>query len=188
MAPFVHPKGLCESDDVGEGTRVWAFAHVLSGAVVGHDCNICDHAFVEGGARLGNNVTVKNGVLVWDRVTIEDDVFLGPAMVFTNDFMPRAAIKKGHDALLDTVVRRGVTIGANATVVCGVAIGEHAFIGAGAVVVADVPAHALVLGNPGRQRGWICRCTGRLDDALTCGDCGTAHELVSASAGLRATS
>jgi len=186
MAAFVHPHGLCESDAVGEGTRVWAFAHVLPGAVIGRACNICDHAFVEGGARLGDNVTVKNGVLVWDGVTVEDDVFLGPAMVFTNDYMPRAAIKKGHDELLSTTVRRGVTIGANATVVCGVTIGEHAFIGAGAVVVTDVPAHSLVLGNPGRHRGWICQCTGRLDESLVCGQCGRAHELISTTAGLRA--
>jgi UDP-2-acetamido-3-amino-2,3-dideoxy-glucuronate N-acetyltransferase len=182
---FVHPHGLCESDTVGAGTRVWAFAHVLRGAVIGQDCNICDHAFVEGGARLGNNVTVKNSVLVFDGVTAEDDVFLGPAMVFTNDFLPRAAIKKGHDELLPTVVRRGTTIGANATIVCGITIGEQAFIGAGAVVVKDVPAHAFVLGNPARQHGWICACTARLDDTLVCAECGTKHELVSPAEGLR---
>jgi UDP-2-acetamido-3-amino-2,3-dideoxy-glucuronate N-acetyltransferase len=176
---YVHPSGLCESNDIGPRTRVWAFAHVLAGAVVGSDCNICDHAFVEGGAVLGNNVTVKNNVLVFDGVTIEDDVFLGPAMVFTNDYLPRAAIKKGHDALLCTVVRRGATIGANATIVCGVTIGEQAFIGAGTVVVRDVPAYALVVGNPGRQHGWICECTERLDDTFAC-TCGRRYELADA--------
>src|SRR3954468_4142386 len=103
----VHPLGLCESNDVGPGTRVWAFAHVMSGAVVGADCNICDGAFVEGGAVLGNNVTVKNGVLVWHGVTVEDDVFLGPGVVFTNDYAPRAAIKKDAAELLTTTVRAG---------------------------------------------------------------------------------
>ncbi|MEZ5234964.1 MAG: hypothetical protein R2749_20030 [Acidimicrobiales bacterium] len=93
--PFVHPNGLCESETVGDGTRVWAFAHVLPGAVVGRDCNIGDHAFVETGAVVGDRVTIKNAVLIWDRVTIEDDVFLGPNMIFTNDFTPRAHVKKG---------------------------------------------------------------------------------------------
>jgi acetyltransferase-like isoleucine patch superfamily enzyme len=185
-APFVHPKGLCESDSVGAGTRVWAFAHVLPGAVIGGDCNICDHAFVEGGARLGNNVTVKNGVLVFDGVTCEDDVFLGPAMVFTNDYLPRAAIKKGHDGLLPTTVRRGATIGANATIVCGITIGEQAFIGAGSVVVGDVPAHSITYGNPARHHGWICECTERLDDTLAC-TCGRTYELIDERSGLRRT-
>src|SRR5215212_9329040 len=97
---FVHPQGLCESDHVGSGTRVWAFAHVLAGAKVGHDCNICDHAYVEGGVTIGSRVTVKNGVLLFDGVTIEDDVFLGPAVVFTNDLRPRATIKHNGDELL----------------------------------------------------------------------------------------
>jgi UDP-2-acetamido-3-amino-2,3-dideoxy-glucuronate N-acetyltransferase len=181
---FVHPLGLCESEQVGAGTRVWAFAHVLRGADIGADCNICDHAFVEGGARLGRNVTVKNGVLVWEGVTIEDDVFLGPAMVFTNDYLPRAAIKKGHDQLLHTTVRRGATIGANATIVCGISIGEQAFIGAGTVVVDDVPAHSMTYGNPGRHRGWVCECAERLDETLACA-CGKSYELIDERAGLR---
>jgi acetyltransferase-like isoleucine patch superfamily enzyme len=116
----VHPAGLCESSEVGPRTRIWAFAHVLPGAVVGADCNICDHAFVETGARVGDRVTVKNAVLIWDGVTIEDDVFIGPNVVFTNDLNPRAHVTKGRDRFVPTVVRRGATIGANATVVCGV--------------------------------------------------------------------
>jgi acetyltransferase-like isoleucine patch superfamily enzyme len=168
----VHPLGLCESDSVGERTRVWAFAHVMPGAVVGTDCNVCDHAFVETGAQVGDRVTIKNAVLVWDRVVVEDDVFLGPNMVFTNDLMPRAEVKKGHDELLGTRVRRGATIGANATIVCGVDIGEYAFVGAGAVVTRDVPAHALVVGNPARRIGWACTCGAALDDRLACGACG----------------
>jgi UDP-2-acetamido-3-amino-2,3-dideoxy-glucuronate N-acetyltransferase len=174
----VHPQGLCESSDVGEGTRVWAFAHVLPGARVGRDCNICDCAFVEGGAVLGNNVTVKNGTLVFERVTCEDDVFLGPNVLFTNDLRPRAAIKRSGDALLPTLVRRGATLGAGTVVVCGTEIGEHAFAAAGAVVTRDVPAHGFVAGNPARLKGWVCACGERLGDDLLCPECGTAHSRV----------
>ena len=159
---FVHPKGLCESDDVGAGTRIWAFAHVLPGAVVGTDCNVCDHAFVEGGARIGDRVTVKNAVLVFDGVTVEDDVFLGPNVVFTNDLRPRAHVKKGRDELLPTMVRRGATLGAGVTVVCGTTIGEHAFVAAGSVVTKDVPAYAFVAGNPARLKGTADDGGGRL--------------------------
>ena len=169
---FVHPAGICESDSVGAGTRVWAFAHVLPGAVVGSNCNICDGAYVEGGASLGNRVTVKNQVLVFEGVTIEDDVFLGPAVVFTNDLRPRAHIKRGGDALLPTLVRQGATLGAGVVVVCGTTIGANAFIGAGTVVARDVPAHAFLVGNPGRRIGWACTCGERLPDSLVCTDCG----------------
>jgi acetyltransferase-like isoleucine patch superfamily enzyme len=150
---------------------VWAFAHVLAGASIGPDCNICDHAFVEGGVTLGRNVTVKNGVLLFTGVTCEDDVFLGPGCVFTNDLRPRAAIKRPPSDLLPTIVRKGATVGANATIVCGHEVGEHALVAAGAVVVSDVPAHALMAGSPARQRGWVCECGGRLDESLTCPDC-----------------
>jgi UDP-2-acetamido-3-amino-2,3-dideoxy-glucuronate N-acetyltransferase len=185
---FVHRHALCESDSVGAGTRIWAFAHVLAGAVVGQDCNICDHAFVEGGARLGDRVTVKNAVLVWDGVTVEDDVFLGPNMIFTNDFRPRAHVKKMRDRLLPTLVRRGATLGANSTVVPGVTIGEFAFVGAGAVVARDVPAHALMVGNPARPIGWVCRCGERLDQAYTCRACGLGFALIDERTGLRPAS
>ena len=174
---FVHPQALCESDRIGPRTRVWAFAHVLPGAVIGADCNICDHVFIEGGAWIGNGVTVKNAVLVWDRVTVEDEVFLGPNMVFTNDLRPRAAIKKGHDQLVDTLVRRGASIGANATIVCGITIGTYAFVAAGAVVIRDVPAYALVAGTPARHLGWVCACGEELDETLTC-ECGRRYRLV----------
>ena len=133
---FVHEKALCETEDIGAGTRVWAFAHVMKGVSIGEDCNIGDHVFIETGARLGDRVTVKNNVLLWDRVTIEDEVFLGPNAVFTNDLNPRVAFKKPPERFLPTLVRRGASIGANATIVCGVTIGEQAFVGAGAVVTA----------------------------------------------------
>ena len=186
---YVHPNGLCESDRVGPRTRVWAFAHVLPGARVGADCNICDHAFIEGGAVLGDRVTVKNAVLVWDGVTVEDEVFLGPNMVFTNDLRPRAAFKKDAGWLVPTTVRRGATIGANATVVCGVEIGPQAFVAAGAVVIRDVPAHALVAGNPARRIGWVCTCGERLPAAasgsvLTCAACGRRFESLGEGKGL----
>jgi sugar O-acyltransferase (sialic acid O-acetyltransferase NeuD family) len=182
---FVHPHGLCESADVGKGTRVWAFAHVLSGAVVGEDCNICDHAYVESGARLGNNVTVKNGVLIFEGVTIEDDVFLGPGVVFTNDLRPRSAIKKAHDELLPTLVRKGATLGAGTVVVCGTTIGQHAFTAAGTVIVRDVPAHALLAGNPARQLGWACKCGEKLGADLRCDACGRRYTERRPGEGLR---
>jgi UDP-2-acetamido-3-amino-2,3-dideoxy-glucuronate N-acetyltransferase len=179
----VHPLGLCESTDVGPRTRVWAFAHVMEGAVVGADCNVGDHAFVETGAVVGDRVTIKNGVLVWDLVKIEDDVFLGPGATFTNDLNPRAAFKKDRAGFSHTLVRRGATIGANATVVCGTVIGEHAFVGAGSVVVNDIGPHVIAVGNPARQIGWVCECGERLPDTLACA-CGRAYRRAPGASGL----
>ena len=172
----VHALALCESDDVGPRTRIWAFAHVLAGARVGADCNVGDHAFVEGGAVVGDSVTIKNGVLLWSGVTVEDEVFLGPGVVFTNDASPRAPFPKGPAGWLATLVRRGATVGANATVLSGLTIGCWAMVGAGSVVTADVPDHALVVGNPARQAGWACRCGRTLPADLACG-CGRAYRL-----------
>lgn len=182
---FVHPDGRCETTTVGNGTRVWAFAHVLDGAVVGQDCNICDAAFIEGGATIGNRVTIKNQVMIFAGVTIEDDVFLGPGVIFTNDLNPRAFIKKGGEDLLNTRVQRGATLGAGSVIVCGVTVGPYAFIGAGTVVHRDIPAHAFVVGNPGRVIGWACRCGIRLPTDLAC-SCGLRWE--EAAFGLRPTS
>jgi UDP-2-acetamido-3-amino-2,3-dideoxy-glucuronate N-acetyltransferase len=179
----VHPQGLCESETVGEGTRVWAFAHVMPGARVGRDCNICDCAYVEDGAVLGDRVTVKNATLVFSGVTCEDEVFLGPNVLFTNDLRPRAAIRRPAEALLPTTVRRGATLGAGAVVVCGTEIGESAFVAAGAVVTRDVPAHALMAGNPARQKGWVCACGERLvdpgdgDGSFRCPECDSRYAL-----------
>ena len=168
---YVHPNGLCESDAVGAGTRVWAFAHVLPGAQIGRDCNVCDGAYVETGAIVGNGVTIKNQVMIFAGVTIEDAVFLGPGVIFTNDLRPRAHIKRSGDALTPTLIREGVTLGAGVVVVCGSTVGQHAFIGAGGVVTADVPAHAFMVGNPARLRGWVCTCGERLPETLHC-ECG----------------
>ena len=171
---FVHPAALCESDDVGPRTRVWAFAHVLSGARIGADANVGGHAFVEGGVVVGDRVTIKNGVLLFSGVTVEDEVFLGPGAVFTNDATPRAASRKGPAGWRATLVRRGATVGAGATVLSGLTIGRWAMVGAGAVVTGDVPAHALVVGNPARQAGWACRCGRTLPETLECPGCGRA--------------
>ncbi|HPD29769.1 MAG TPA: acyltransferase [Phycisphaerae bacterium] len=177
--PFVHPSALCESPDVGEGTRIWAFAHVLKGAVVGRDCNIGDHAFIEGGAVVGDRVTIKNSALIWDGVTIEDDAFIGPGVVFTNDLYPRSPRMPGARARyahpdnwrVPTRVCRGASIGAGAVILCGVTIGSFAAVGAGTVVTRNVPDHRLVVGNPARPAGWMCRCGMRLDESLSCPRC-----------------
>lgn len=167
--------GLCESDQVGAGSRVWAFAHVLPGAVIGSGCNLGESTFVEGGAILGDGVTIKNGVQVWDGVTIEDGVFVGPNATFTNVLTPRAFVKLGRDGFTPTVVRAGATIGANATIVCGTEIGPLAFVAAGAVVTRDVPAQTVVAGNPARPIGRACRCAQRLAEDLSCPACGRRY-------------
>lgn len=149
---FVHERGLCESAEVGPRTRIWAFAHVLEGARVGADCNICDGVFVEGGAVVGDRVTVKCGVQLWDGVELGDDVFVGPNATFTNDPMPRS--RQWLEEYPRTVVREGASIGANATILPGVEIGIGAMVGAGAVVTRSVPPHAIVVGNPARITGY----------------------------------
>lgn len=174
---FVHPLALVDSVEIGDRTRVWAFAHVMAGAMVGTDCNIGEHAFIEAGARIGNNVTVKNGVAIWAQITVEDNVFLGPQCVLTNDPNPRAYIKKDADALLPTTIRANATIGANATILCGITIGRYAFVAAGTVVIRSIPDYALVVGNPARQIGWMCVCAHRLplsvpDSEIRCAHCG----------------
>src|SRR5580700_4855624 len=140
---FVHPQALVETEQIGEGTRVWAFAHVMQGATIGRNCNICDHAFVESGVVIGDGVTIKNGVAVWDGVSLANNVFVGPNAVFTNDLNPRAEVKKTPEQFVLTAVQEGASIGANATVVCGITIGRYAFIGAGTVIFRDVPDYAM---------------------------------------------
>ncbi len=145
---FEHPKALVESKAIGPRTRVWAFAHVLSGARIGSDCNICDHTFIENDVVVGDRVTVKCGVQLWDGVRIEDDVFIGPNVTFTNDPSPRS--RQRLDEYPETLLKNGCSIGANATILPGISIGQQAMVGAGAVVTRSVPPRAVVVGNPAR--------------------------------------
>lgn len=147
-----HPTALVESQNIGDGTRVWAFVNILPAAIIGSECNICDRVFIENKVRIGNRVTIKCGVSLWDGVTIEDDVFVGPGVAFTNDLHPRS--KQYLEEPIPTLVRRGASIGANATVLAGVTIGIHAMVGAGAVVTRNVPPYAIVVGNPARIKGY----------------------------------
>ena len=152
-SPFFHPQSLCESSQIGEGTRVWAFAHILPGARIGRDCNLCDHVFIENDVVVGDRVTVKCGVQLWDGVRIRDDVFIGPNATFTNDKFPRS--RQYQDRVLETVVEEGASIGANATILPGITIGARAMVGAGAVVTRSVPPRAMVMGNPARITGYV---------------------------------
>jgi UDP-2-acetamido-3-amino-2,3-dideoxy-glucuronate N-acetyltransferase len=172
MAPQqVHSHALVESDDIGDGTVIYAFVHVMAGATIGRDCRLCDHVFVETGARIGDRVTIKNGVSVWEHVLVGNDVFIGPGVVLTNDLHPRRGAAWQPTP---TWIDDGATIGANATIVCGVRVGARSFVAAGAVVVKDVEPHALVMGNPAKRRGWVCHCGRRLpsEPSATCGHCG----------------
>lgn len=171
-AHFHHPQALVESPHVGPRTRIWAFAHVLPGAVIGADCNICDHVFIENEVTIGDRVTVKSGVQLWDGVVLEDDVFVGPNATFTNDAFPRS--RQWQTALPRTVVRAGATIGANATLLPGVTVGRRAMVGAGAVVTRDVPANAIVVGNPAFIRGYDATSTAASEPALRALEAGRA--------------
>jgi UDP-2-acetamido-3-amino-2,3-dideoxy-glucuronate N-acetyltransferase len=152
MSFFVHPNAIIESNNIGKNTRLWAFVHILPRAVIGEDCNICDHVFIENDVVVGDRVTIKCGVQLWDGITLEDDVFIGPNVSFTNDLFPRS--KQYLEKFLPTIVHRGASIGANATILPGLEIGRGAMIGAGAVVTRTVPPHAIVVGNPARIIGY----------------------------------
>jgi UDP-2-acetamido-3-amino-2,3-dideoxy-glucuronate N-acetyltransferase len=145
---FVHKLACVETKNIGCGTRIWAFAHILSGAVIGRDANICDHTFIENDVVIGDRVTIKCGVYLWDGIRLEDDVFIGPNATFTNDKFPRS--KQFPDKFPVTIVKTGASIGANATILPGIIIGENAMVGAGAVVTHDVPDNCIVVGNPAR--------------------------------------
>lgn len=153
MSYFVHALGCCESDKIGAGTRIWAFAHVLAGARVGEECNICDHVFIENQVVIGDHVTVKCGVQLWDGMTVENNVFIGPNATFSNDLFPRS--KKHPQRFLTTRICQGASVGANATILPGIIIGRNAMVGAGAVVTRSVPPNAIVVGNPARIVGYV---------------------------------
>lgn len=176
----VHETAIVDTGaQVGEGTRIWHWAHVCSGARIGAGCSLGQNVFVANDVVIGDNVKVQNNVSVYDAVRLEDDVFCGPSMVFTNVYNPRSAVAR-KDEYRPTLVRRGATLGANCTIVCGVTIGAHAFVGAGSVVNRDVAPHALMVGVPAKRIGWMCVCGLRLagdgDGEVRC-DCGRTYTI-----------
>jgi UDP-2-acetamido-3-amino-2,3-dideoxy-glucuronate N-acetyltransferase len=162
---FLHPTALLDAEQVGQRTRIWAFTHVCEDVVIGDDCNIGSHCYLESGVRIGNRVTIKNGNYIWLGVSICDGAFIGPQVVFTNDLRPRsprlayaASRYEAHTWLTPTIVEEGASIGGGAVIRAGISLGRFSMVAAGAVVTRSVPAHALVLGMPARVVGWVCRC------------------------------
>ncbi len=169
---FIHPTAIVDDGvTIGKGSKVWHFSHILRESEIGPECNIGQNVVIGPSVTIGRNCKIQNNVSIYEGVTLEDFVFVGPSAVFTNVYNPRAEIPRMKE-LRTTLVKRGATIGANATIICGVTIEEYAFIGAGAVVTKDVPAHALVVGNPARQIGWICKCGHKLAQGQQCTRCG----------------
>jgi UDP-2-acetamido-3-amino-2,3-dideoxy-glucuronate N-acetyltransferase len=179
---FVHESSFVdEGAEVGAGTRIWHFCHVMKDSSIGERCNIGQNVFVASQVRIGNNVKIQNNVSLYTGVILEDDVFLGPSMVFTNVMNPRSHVERKNE-YLPTLVKRGASIGANATVVCGVTLGRYSFVGAGSVVTKDLPDYALAFGNPSSVRGWMCRCGERLkfhgadaEQRASCARCSTTY-------------
>ena len=180
---FVHESSYVDEPcEIGEGTKIWHFSHVMADSKIGRGCNIGQNVVISPKVVIGDNVKIQNNVSVYTGVVLEDDVFCGPSMVFTNVTNPRSHVSR-KDEYRRTLVRRGASIGANATVVCGNTIGRYAFIGAGAVVTRDVPDYAMVVGNPGRVVGWMCQCGVKLalgtsagaNDRATCSACGNKY-------------
>jgi UDP-2-acetamido-3-amino-2,3-dideoxy-glucuronate N-acetyltransferase len=175
---FVHESSYVDEPcTIGEGTKIWHFSHVMKDSVIGRSCNLGQNVLVSSGVTMGDNCKIQNNVSLYTGVVLEDHVFCGPSMVFTNVVNPRSEVVR-KDEYKQTLVRRGASIGANATIVCGVTIGSYAFIGAGAVVTHDVPDFALLIGNPARRTGWMCRCGLKLEVAgadARCATCGTEY-------------
>ena len=173
---FVHPTSIVDENvEIGEGTKVWHFCHIQSGARIGEACSFGQNVNVSNNVRVGNGVKIQNNVSLYEGVELEDYVFCGPSCVFTNDLTPRAKYPKGRTGYKKTVVKEGASIGANATIVCGHIIGKWALIGAGAVVTSNVPAHALMLGVPAKRKGWVCECGEILSENLVCIKCGRKY-------------
>ncbi len=180
---FAHETSVLEQPyQIGEGTRIWHFTHLMPNVAIGKNCVIGQNVYIGEGVKIGNNVKIENNVSVFKGVTLEDDVFCGPSCVFTNVINPRSHVSRKHE-LKPTIVKRGASIGANATIVCGNSVGEYAFVGAGSVVTRDIPEHALVYGNPARQHGWMCQCGVKLDfghdKKAKCSNCGKSYVIKS---------
>lgn len=174
---FVHESSYVDDGvEIGEGTSIWHFCHILPGTRIGQRCNIGQNVVIGSNVVVGNGCKIQNNVSIYEGVELEDDVFCGPSMVFTNVFTPRSHVSRKKE-YLPTPVRQGATIGANATVVCGNEIGAFAFVGAGAVVTRPVPSQALVVGNPAKQIGWMCKCGERLPANQHCPRCDTKYEI-----------
>lgn len=168
---FLHPSSCVDEDvDIGEGTKIWNFSHILKNTKIGRDCIIGQNVMIGPDVKIGNRCKIQNNVSVYKGVTLEDNVFCGPSCVFTNVYTPRAFIERKNE-FLPTLVKKGATIGANATIVCGVTIGEYAFVGAGAVVKKDVPNYGLVVGVPSREIGHVCKCGTTLKFMKNRADC-----------------
>jgi UDP-2-acetamido-3-amino-2,3-dideoxy-glucuronate N-acetyltransferase len=182
---YIHPEAMVESKLIGDGTRIWAFSHVMRDVSIGRNCNVGEHCFLEAGARVGSNVTIKNGNMIWDGVTLEDGTFIGPGVFFTNDLYPRSprlpaarARYQGKDWLVRTLVQHGASIGAGAVLVAGITVGSFAMVGAGTVVTKDILPYALVVGTPARLIGWVCQCGHRLafeQGEAKCSECGMEY-------------
>ncbi len=173
---MIHRSSSVQSKQVGKDTNVWQYVIILEDAVIGNQCNICSHCFIENEVVIGDRVTIKCGVQIWDGITIEEDVFVGPNVTFINDKYPRS---KQYKEPQRTIVKKGASIGGNATILCGISIGKWVIVGAGSVVTKDVPDHAIVYGSPARIKGYVCECTESLifmDSKAKC-ECGKAYEL-----------
>jgi UDP-2-acetamido-3-amino-2,3-dideoxy-glucuronate N-acetyltransferase len=179
---FVHESSYVdEGAQIGAGTKIWHFCHVMDSAIIGESCNIGQNVFVAADVTIGNNVKIQNNVSLYTGVVVEDDVFLGPSMVLTNVINPRSHVSR-KDEYKSTLIKKGASVGANATIVCGVTLGRYCFIGAGSVVTRDVPDYALIYGNPGRVQGWMCQCGVRLEfevidgrEQAVCTECGDKY-------------
>jgi len=177
MSIYTHVTAeVSDGAQIGAGTKIWNHAQVREEAVIGNDCIISKNVYIDKGVHIGDRVKIQNNVNVYHGVTIENDVFCGPAMTFTNDLFPRAFNDDWN--VYETKVKTGASIGANATIVCGNVIGEFAMVGAGSVVTRDVPDFALVVGNPAKVVGWVCKCGERLDKKNTCKLCGRKYKLI----------
>jgi acetyltransferase-like isoleucine patch superfamily enzyme len=185
MSFYAHPTAVVESEDIGDGTKIWHFVHVRAGSRIGRNCHLGKSVYIDTEAEVGDNVKIQNFVSVYKGVKIDDDVFVGPAVTFTNDLYPRS-FSWDEEHVVPTRICKGASLGANSTIICGVTVGAYAMIGAGSVVTRDVPPYALVLGNPSEIKGWMCQCGRRLGDIVEedeykilykCSICGKAIEV-----------